>query len=96
VFKGLTFSKTAVRISDLLEFMKSSKARGGMRGYRNVTIKGETINTSTVLVAKSDGKDPLESLKVEEKIILKRILKKSDLGVTWRRFFGIRTSGRLL
>jgi len=57
---------------------------------------GVTRNTNTVVVVKYDGKYLLESLNVDEKIILKRILKKADRVMTWRRFFSIGTGSRLL
>jgi hypothetical protein len=55
-----------------------------------------TRNTNTVVVVKYDGKYLLDSLNVDEKIILKRILKKADRVVAWRRFFSIRAGSRLL
>jgi hypothetical protein len=57
---------------------------------------GETRNTNTAAVVKSDGANQLKSLNAEEKILLKRILKKADRAMAWRRFIRIRTSGMML
>jgi hypothetical protein len=67
-----------------------------MRGQPNVTFMGETRNSNTVVVVKFEGRHLLKSPNVDEKIILKTILKKADRFMAWRRSFSIRTGGRHL